>query len=272
MARCLLSIAGLIMVICSSSPADMIISDTEIGFYLDPEGSSELSDPTEGEFAFTLPESPATEKGLMDDLTMQQFNQPQLQESYAAASDYSLGQQPEVCTECYAAIITQSATQPTESVMLSYSTESASAGLEGEVVSPPTSGQGITAALEGAGRADDPYVLEKVNMTNLSGNGLLVRYSNAHLLLRDFAFENLSLQNRSSMPIGIETQYAKNVMIENCTGRSGESFRFTYSENVTIKNSTGRNLIMEGVNNGRAEGCTVSAITIKGLMSPFIFP
>ena len=253
MAKYLLTIAGLILVICSGSFAEELYIEMQAGSYFinpDYEGAPDAMD---ANLAVKIEGFDEGSGNGIGDIGLPEYNAPEYQEPTTPAYENI---QPEqyVCTDCYASIITQTDGQTLESVTLEQSLDSDS---------------GIERTIAGSGQAGDPYVLEKVNMMNLPGNGLLVKDTDAYLLLRDFTFKNLSLQNRSSMSIGIGTQYAKNVMIENCTARSGESFRFTYSENVTIKNSTGRNLIMEGVNNGLAEGCSASAITIKGLMSPF---
>lgn len=57
------------MVICSSSLADMIISEAVEGFDFNPE-SSELSDPTQGDFTFIVPQLSAAGGEDMDDFAM----------------------------------------------------------------------------------------------------------------------------------------------------------------------------------------------------------
>lgn len=160
----------------------------------------------------------------------------------------------EVCSDCYANIITVTDDQKIENIRV---------GPNGEEIA--AANEGLTA---GTGISSDPYIIRNLNLKDLPANGLLIRNIDAFLVIKDFTFENLGKGNRSSLPVGIGTQYAKNVRIENCTAFSGESFRLSYSENVSIKNSTGRNIFLEGVKNGLIDDCISDCITIKGLMSP----
>ena len=160
----------------------------------------------------------------------------------------------EDCVDCYANIITSTDGHTIEDIRMSDSDSIA------------VSNEGLIA---GTGVASDPYVIEKMNLRDLPANGLMIRDIEAYLLLKDFTFENLGKGNHSSLPVGIGTQCAKNVMVENCTAYSGESFRFSFSENITIRNSTGRNIYLEGIKNGLIDCCNADCIMIKGKMSPF---
>ncbi|MBN1236616.1 MAG: hypothetical protein JW999_11325 [Methanotrichaceae archaeon] len=170
------------------------------------------------------------------------------------------GSEMESCPDCYANIITSTDTQLIVNIR---------SGPNGEEISVADEGLAADIIYGGIGTYNDPFVIKNFELKDLPANGLLIRDIDSFLLIKDFTFKNLGKGNRSSMPVGIGTQYAKNVRVENCTALSGESFRLSYSENVSVKNCTGRNILFEGVKNGLIDDCTSNCILIKGLMSPF---
>ena len=104
----------------------------------------------------------------------------------------------------------------------------------------------LAQASQGSGTFSDPYVIEDKNFNDLLGNGMLVRNTDAYLLIRDSTTENLSGSDDYPLPIGIGIQGAKNVQIENYTAYSGEILRVSDSQNIKVRNYRGRNLFFEG--------------------------
>jgi hypothetical protein len=130
----------------------------------------------------------------------------------------------------------------------------------------------VTSALEapkGSGVVSDPYVIKDFSLRNFAGNGIMIANTDAYMILRDINVENLSVRDRSSLPVGIGMQNAKNVLIENCMALGGELFRIANSQNIRVKNNKAKNFFFEGVKDSIIENCTSDCIMIKGGLSPF---
>ena len=173
----------------------------------------------------------------------------------AAQEDYALiistsddGRIETECPDCYANVMTQSDTQAIETVI---------SGLEDEDVA--VGNEGLSAAI----------VVEKLNLRSLPGNGIMVTNTDAPMILRDITVESLGVRDRSSLPVGIGMQNARNVLIENCTALNGALFRIANSQNIRVKNNTARNFYLEGVNDSTIENCNSNCIMIKGGLSPY---
>jgi hypothetical protein len=77
-------------------------------------------------------------------------------------------------------------------------------------------------------------VIKDFCLKNFPGNGIMIANTDVYMVLRDIIVENLSVRDRSSLPVGIGTQNAKNVLIENCTALGGELFRIANSQNIRV--------------------------------------
>ena len=151
------------------------------------------------------------------------------------------------CPDCYANVLTQNDVQAIENVRIG--------------ISESRDEEGPSAAI----------IVQKISLMSLPGDGILVTNTDAPMILRDITVESLGVKKRSSPPVGIGMQNAKNVLIENCTARGGALFRIANSQNIRVKNNTARNFYLEGVNDSLIENCTSDCITIKGGLSPFYF-
>jgi hypothetical protein len=153
------------------------------------------------------------------------------------------------CPDCYENALTQSDTQAIEVVR---SALLADVGV-GE--------EGLSA----------PIIIKDLNLRNLPGNGIMITNTDANLVLKDITVESLGVRDRSSNPVGIGMQNARNVRLENCTALGGALFRIANSQNISVKNNKARNFFFEGVKDSMIENCTSDCIMIKGGLSPFYF-
>ena len=92
----------------------------------------------------------------------------------------------------------------------------------------------------------------------------MITNTNANLVLKDITVESLGVRDRSSLPVGIGMQNARNVRLENCTALGSALFRIANSQNISVKNNKARNFFFEGVKDGMIENCTSDCIMIKG--------
>jgi hypothetical protein len=152
------------------------------------------------------------------------------------------------CPDCYANVLTHVDTQRIEDVRLALADVGAG-------------NEGLTA----------PIVIENLNLRNLPGNGIMVTDTDANLVLKDITVESLGVRNRSSNPVGIGMQNARNVRLENCTALGSTLFRIANSQNISVKNNKAKNFFLEGVEDSTIENCISDCIMIKGGLSPFYF-
>jgi pectate lyase len=89
--------------------------------------------------------------------------------------------------------------------------------------------------LRGTGTAEDPYLIEGLNLSDHTGNGIVIRNTDAHLVIRDCTIQNLNGRYRYVSTQGIFAEEAENIWIEDCKVPS---------------------IIFEGVKNGYIENCT----------------
>ncbi len=89
--------------------------------------------------------------------------------------------------------------------------------------------------LSGSGTADDPYLIEGLNLADHIGKGIVIRNTDAHLVIRDCTMQNLSGRYRYVNTQGIFVEEAENVRVEDCQVSS---------------------IFFEGVKNGYIENCT----------------
>ena len=95
---------------------------------------------------------------------------------------------------------------------------------------------------------------------------MLIRNTDAYLLIRDIATGNLSGGVDYPLPVGIGIQGAKNVQIENYTAYGSEVLRVLDSQNIKVRSYRGKNLFFEGARESTIENCTSDSIIIKGSM------
>jgi parallel beta-helix repeat protein len=89
--------------------------------------------------------------------------------------------------------------------------------------------------LRGSGTAEDPYLIEGLNLSDHVGNGIVIRNTDAHLVIKDCIMQNLSGRYRYVSSQGISVEEAENVRAKDCQVSS---------------------IIFEGVENGCIENCT----------------
>lgn len=89
--------------------------------------------------------------------------------------------------------------------------------------------------LNGSGTANDPYLIEGLNLAGHVGNGIVIRNTDAHLVIKDCIMQNLSGRYRYVSTKGIFVEDAENVRAEDCKVSS---------------------IFFEGVKNGYIENCT----------------
>lgn len=114
----------------------------------------------------------------------------------------------------------------------------------------------------GSGTADDPYVIEGISLEDHVGNGIVIKNTDAHLLIRNCTMENLNGEYDALLPVGIDIDGAKNVRIEDSRVLNSD-IRFSRAENVRIKGVEGSGLTFDGVLNGKIEGSTIDHIIVQ---------
>lgn len=70
--------------------------------------------------------------------------------------------------------------------------------------------------LNGSGTANDPYLIEGLNLAGHVGNGIVIRNTDAHLVIKDCIMQNLSGRYRYVSTKGIFVEDAENVRAEDC--------------------------------------------------------
>jgi len=122
----------------------------------------------------------------------------------------------------------------------------------------------------GSGTADDPYVIEGISLEDHVGNGIVIKNTDAHLLIRNCTMENLNGEYDALLPVGIDIDGAKNVRIEDSRVLNSD-IRFSRAENVRIKGVEGSGLTFDGVLNGKIEGSTIDHIIVQAGGTPMVF-
>lgn len=122
----------------------------------------------------------------------------------------------------------------------------------------------------GSGTADDPYIIEGISLEDHVGNGIVIKNTDAHLLVLNCTMENLNGGYDALLPVGIYIDGAKNVRIED-SRVSDSDIRFSRAENVRIKGVEGSALTFDGVLNGTIERSSIDHIIVQAGGTPMVF-
>lgn len=122
----------------------------------------------------------------------------------------------------------------------------------------------------GSGTADNPYIIEDISLKDHVGNGIVIKNTDAHLLIRNCTMKNLNGGYDALLPLGIDIDGAKNVRIEDSRVLNSD-IRFSRSENVRIKGVEGSGLTFDGVLNGTIEGSSIDHIIVQAGGTPMVF-
>ncbi len=136
------------------------------------------------------------------------------------------------------------------------------------------SGNADLAKYHGSGTVNDPYIIEGLNLLGHIGNGIVIRNTDAHVLIRNCTMGDITGGYYGLYDVkGIRIDDAKNVSVENCRllGSSG-SLSVTGSENILIENYEGNDLWFNGVKNGRIKNTTSGHILVQQKMVPMPSP
>lgn len=126
----------------------------------------------------------------------------------------------------------------------------------------------------GSGTANDPYIIEGLSLLEHIGNGIVIRNTDAHVLIRNCTIGDTTGGYYGLYDVkGIRIDDAKNVSVENCRllGSHG-SLSVTGSENILIENYEGNDLWFNGVKNGRIKNTTSGHILVQHNMIPMPSP
>lgn len=118
---------------------------------------------------------------------------------------------------------------------------------------------------KGSGTADDPYIIDGLNLNNHIGNGIVIRNTDAYILIKNCTMANLTGNYYGLYDVnGINIDDAKNVRVENCRlSGSGSSLSVSSAENIQITNYRGKNIMFNGVKNGLIENCNSEHILVQ---------
>ncbi len=124
------------------------------------------------------------------------------------------------------------------------------------------SGNSDFVGYRGSGTADDPYVIEGLNLKDHVGNGIVIENTDAHVLIKNCTMENLNGGYDALLPVGMNLEGVRNIRIEGCSV-SDSDIRISRAENVRIKGIEGSALMFDGVRNGVIEECAIDHIIVE---------
>jgi hypothetical protein len=114
----------------------------------------------------------------------------------------------------------------------------------------------------GSGTADDPYVIEGLNLKDHVGNGIVIKNTDAYVLIRNCTLENLNGGYDALLPLAMNLEGVRNIWIEDCRA-SDSDIRVSRAENVRFKDIDGSALMFDGVLNGVIEECSIDHIIVE---------
>ena len=110
------------------------------------------------------------------------------------------------------------------------------------------SGNADLTKYKGSGTAEDPYVIEGLNLKDHVGNGIVIRDTDAYILINDCTMENLSGGYMGLSALGMIIDNAKNIQINDCR-ISGSDLLISKGENIQIESCNTSTILFDGVKN-----------------------
>mgnify|MGYP001082968639 CR=1 FL=1 len=110
------------------------------------------------------------------------------------------------------------------------------------------SGNADLTKYKGSGTAEDPYIIEGLNLKDHVGNGIVIRDTDAYILIKNCTMENLSGGYMGLSALGMIIDNAKNIQINDCR-ISGSDLLISKGENIQIDNCNTSTILFDGVKN-----------------------
>ncbi|MBN2251629.1 MAG: right-handed parallel beta-helix repeat-containing protein [Candidatus Altiarchaeota archaeon] len=117
----------------------------------------------------------------------------------------------------------------------------------------------------GSGTAEDPYVIEGISLDDHVGSGIVIKNTDANILIRNCTLDDLSGGYEYLDRVSVRVDNAKNVRVEDC---SVEGVEVEDAENMRFEDCTGEHISFSGVKDGTIKNSRIRSVLVQQIMTP----